>query len=126
MEIVGTGKRRIIGISALVLLVLFLHWLTFSVCTLTVAEAKERALQDDLWMMRSLIHTYTREQHQQPRSLHDLVAAGYIKHIPKDPMTGRADTWAVESSYDAAMPGIVNVRSGAAGNSSKGNKYADW
>ena len=124
--IVGTGKRRIIGISIFGILVSLLFWINRGTTTTSISEAKEWALQDDLWTMRSLIRDYTAAQHKRPESLHELVAAGYIKHIPKDPMTGRDDTWIVERSNESAMPGIVNVRSSASGTSSKGSRYTDW
>jgi len=83
-------------------------------------------LHEDLRLMRSLIRDYTAQHHHRPESLHDLVAAGYVKELPKDPMTNRRDTWAVEWSPDRATPGIVNVHSGASTISSKGSRYADW
>jgi general secretion pathway protein G len=126
VEIVGTGKRRIIGLSVFGLLALFLLFIALSTRTTSIAEAKEWALQENLRTMRSLIRDYTAEQHMRPASLHDLIAAGYLKRIPKDPMTGHDDTWIVELSGDAATPGLVNVRSGASGSSSKGSRYTDW
>ena len=127
MEILGTGRHRVIGIvgiSVFGLLVLSLLRLPNKGTSIT--EAKEYALQDDLWTMRSLIHGYTAEQHKRPESLHDLVVAGYMKQLPKDPFTDRRDTWIVEWSSDSATPGIVGVRSGASGKSSKGTRYTAW
>lgn len=127
MEILGTGRHRaigIIGLSVFGILLLFfvVNWNTGD----SITEAKERALQDDLWTMRSLIHDYTSEQHKRPESLDDLVAAGYMKRLPKDPFTDRRDTWIVEWSSDSKTPGVVGIRSGASGASSKGTRYNDW
>ena len=129
MEILGTGKHRIIGIIGLSGLTALFVFCLFVVphATTSITWAKEHALQQDLRTMRLLIRNYTIEQGKRPDSLHDLVAAGYIKHIPIDPMTGRDDTWVTERSSDIAMPGVVNVRSGASGiSSSNKSRYTDW
>ena len=126
MDILGSGRRKKIGFLMLGALVLGLLTIELRDHSDSPARMRELALQDDLWQMRSLIRDYTAEQHKQPESLHDLIAAGYLKRIPKDPMAGRDDTWIIERSNDAGMAGIVNVRSGASAISSKGSRYADW
>jgi general secretion pathway protein G len=129
VEILGTGRHKIIGIVGLLVvgvIVSILFVANLGNGSTSIEEAKEGALQEDLWTMRSLIRDYTTDQHKRPESLNDLVAARYLKRLPKDPMTGRDDTWIVERSGDAGMPGITNVRSGASGTSRKGTRYADW
>jgi general secretion pathway protein G len=74
-------------------------------------EARERALQQDLFTMGQILDQYTLDHHKYPRSLDDLVAGGYLKQVPSDLMTGRRDTWIVEWSDDPEMPGIKGVRS---------------
>ena len=127
MEILGTGKHKLIGIvSVLGFITAILFIVSLGNVTTSMSEARELTLQGDLLTMRSLIRDYTAQQHKRPESLNDLVAEGYIQHIPKDPITGRDDTWVEERSQDTAMRGIVNVRSGASGISRKGSRYADW
>jgi general secretion pathway protein G len=127
MEILGAGRHRVVGIIVLsVLGILVLSLILLPNPHTSITWAKEHALQDDLLTMRSLIQNYSSEQRKRPESLHALVAAGYLKRIPKDPMTGREDTWIIERSSDVAMPGIVNVRSGASGKSENGSRYSDW
>jgi general secretion pathway protein G len=77
------------------------------------AKARERVLRQDVFEMRAFISQYTLDLRKRPQSIDDLVAAGYFKHVPTDPMTGRNDTWVVEWSNDPKMPGIVGIRSGA-------------
>ena len=92
----------------------------------SVREAKELTLEEDLTAMRQVLKQYVLDKHQRPQSLHDLVAAGYIKQIPADPMTGRTDTWVLEWSSERDAPGIVNLHSGSSSKSRKGTLYSEW
>jgi general secretion pathway protein G len=76
-------------------------------------KARERILRQDVSEFRALINQYTLDLQRRPQSIDDLVTAGYLKHIPTDPTTGRSDTWVVERSNDPEMPGIVGIRSGS-------------
>src|ERR1035438_8500 len=53
----------------------------------SILHAKETALRDDLYTMRSLIDQYTLDKQKAPQSLQELVDAGYLKQLPKDPFT---------------------------------------
>src|SRR4030088_2629353 len=56
-----------------------------------LVRARESVLRNDLFEMRKLISQYTLDKQKAPQSLEDLVSAGYIKAIPKDPMTNEAN-----------------------------------
>ncbi len=118
-------------------------WLSFqTVCALAAAVAlaslfvpsyvtsprqtREFTLQQNLHVMRAILNQYTLDLRRRPQSLDDLVKTGYIRQIPADPTTKRNDTWVLERSDDPRMPGIVNIRSGSSGISSKGSPYHDW
>src|ERR1035441_10681977 len=45
----------------------------------SILHAKETALRDDLYTMRSLIDQYTLDKQKAPQSLQELVDAGYLK-----------------------------------------------
>jgi general secretion pathway protein G len=56
----------------------------------------------------------------------------YLREIPVDPITGKAD-WCILSNYDAADSGcsssannVFDVRSKATGEALNGEKYSDW
>ena len=81
--------------------------------------------------MRDQIDNYTMDKEKAPQSLQDLVDASYLRLIPKDPFTGSAETWQVESSdtlqsLDQTEPGITDVHSGASGSGSDGTPYSSW
>jgi uncharacterized membrane protein len=85
-------------------------------------RAKERELRQDLFILRSIISQYTLDKQKAPKSLDDLVQAGYIQKIPLDPMTGSNSSWTV----DQQDPGIRDVHSGASQISSYGDAYSTW
>jgi general secretion pathway protein G len=97
----------------------------------SVWRAREAVLRNDLFTMRSSIDQYTLDKQKAPQSLEDLVSAGYIKSIPKDPITNSSSTWVTEQedslmAIDQTDPGIVDVHSGASGASSEGTPYSTW
>jgi len=97
----------------------------------TVNKSKEAVLKEDLHVMRIAIDSYTVDKEKAPQSLEDLVQAGYLKSMPVDPMTSRADTWVAGQSenlttIDETAGGIDDVHSGAQGLSSEGTSYNTW
>ena len=97
----------------------------------SVKKAKEAVLKEDLHTLRSAIDSYTADKAKAPQSLDDLVQAGYLKTIPKDPITSRTDTWITGQSgslttIDETDPGIDDVHSGAQETSSEGTSYSTW
>jgi general secretion pathway protein G len=97
----------------------------------SVIRAKEAVLRQDLKTMRDQIDNYTMDKEKAPQSLQDLVDAGYLRMIPKDPFTNSADTWQTESSdtlqsLDQTEPGITDVHSGSSATGSDGTPYNTW
>ncbi len=97
----------------------------------SVRKAKEAVLREDLHTMRSAIDSYTVDKQKAPQSLDDLVESGYLKTMPKDPITNRTDTWVPGQedalmSIDQTQSGINDVHSGAQESSSEGTSYSTW
>ena len=97
----------------------------------SVRHAKEAVLKEDLRTLRSAIDAYTVDKQKAPQSLDDLVQAGYIKAMPKDPFTNRADTWIPAQddtlqTVDQTEAGINDVHSGAQDVASDGTSYSSW
>jgi general secretion pathway protein G len=97
----------------------------------SVRHAKEAVLKEDLRTLRGAIDSYTVDKQKAPQSLDDLVEAGYIKVMPKDPFTNRTDTWIPAQddslqSIDQTQAGINDVHSGAQEVGSDGTTYSSW
>ena len=98
----------------------------------SIVKAKEAALQQDLYTMRTLINQYFADKGKYPDSLQALVDDHYLAIIPRDPFTQSSDTWQTEnaeidtSTDISTEPGIANVKSGAEGISLDGRSYAEF
>jgi len=96
-----------------------------------VLHANEAVLKQDLFNMRQAIDQYTQDKSKAPQELNDIVTAGYLHAIPRDPFTHAADTWQVVqedvlTSIDQTQPGISDVKSGSSLISSEGTAYNTW
>ena len=95
----------------------------------SVTHAKETVLRDNLYQLRKAIDLYGADKGKLPQSLDDLVAAGYLREIPLDPITGEKD-WMVESGEDPnslrGEQGITNVRSASPDPSTEGKPYSEF
>lgn len=96
-----------------------------------ILHANEGVLKQDLYHMRTAIDQYTQDKGKAPQALEDIVTAGYLHAIPKDPFTHATDTWQVVQedvlqSIDQTAPGISDVKSGSNLISSEGTAYSTW
>lgn len=96
----------------------------------SVLQSKEAVLRQDLFTLRSVISQYTLDKQKAPQGLDDLVQAGYLREIPKDPMTGEANWEVVQEdvllSVDQQDPGIDDVHSASNGTATDGTAYSSW
>ena len=97
----------------------------------SVKNAKEAVLKEDLHVMRNAIDSYTMDKEKAPQSMDDLVQSGYLREIPKDPMTHSSETWVTTTddtleSIDQTEPGINDVHSGSQEVGTDGQAYSTW
>jgi len=93
-------------------------------------HVKEAQLKNTLHLMRGAIDQYTQDHNRAPQELNDLVKAHYFLEIPKDPITGSADTWQLVEeevlTLNQNSPGITDIHSGSHRISSEGTAYSTW
>ena len=121
----------LIELMIVISIILILVSISVPIYSNSVIHSKEAVLRDDLFTMRSVIDQYTLDKVKAPQSLQDLVAAGYLKSIPKDPITGSVDTWQATTDDtimdpSQSQPGITDVHSGASGVGTDGTAYSSW
>jgi general secretion pathway protein G len=94
-----------------------------------ILSTREAVLREDLYRMRILLDEYTADKQKLPQSLDDLVAGGYMREIPKDPITGQAD-WSITTGEDpnssSGESGVTDVHSASTDTSSEGTPYSEW
>ena len=95
----------------------------------TIMHARETVLKDDLFNMRKLIDQYSADKGKLPQSLDDLVSAGYMREIPKDPITDNKD-WNIITGEDPYSTeggtGVTDVHSSSSELSTEGTPYTEW
>ncbi len=118
----------LIEVLVVVVIVSILAAITQPRLLAAVTAAREAALAQDLAVLRDALDQHYADTGRYPESLDALVARRYVRRIPKDPMTGRADTWALVYDLDAdGKPrGIYDVKSGSDAVAGDGTRYADW
>jgi general secretion pathway protein G len=105
-------------------------------------KAREAALRHDLFEMRKSIDDYYADKQKYPQSLQTLFQEHYLRNIPNDPITGKADWEEVQNTPDpsdpnamptdpsaqneGAAPGIYDVHSQAPGTGQDGKPYKTW
>jgi general secretion pathway protein G len=101
-------------------------------------QGAEEALRSNLKTLRKAIDLYKADRGHYPESLEALVDEKYLRAIPYDPITKRADTWipiyeevdhtlvlsGTELTHTGSQ-GIIDIRSGAKGRSLDGRLYAE-
>jgi len=95
-----------------------------------IVKAKEAVLRENLFTIRTQINNYFSDKGKYPADLQTLVDAHYLRKLPVDPITGSTDTWIPEQAQMgeediSTEAGIIDVTSGADGNTLEGVPYKD-
>jgi len=90
-----------------------------------VDRTRETVLKHNLVAMREAIDQFRADRGRYPAALQELVQARYLRELPQDPLTDRADTW-VPVPPPGGEGAVMDVRSGARGQARDGSSYASW
>ncbi len=84
-----------------------------------IIRAREAVLRENIYTLRSSIDQYYADQGKYPESIQVLVDKKYLRDIPKDPFTGKNDTWiAIAPPQELAgggvqgLPGVSSTSTG--------------
>lgn len=95
-----------------------------------IIRAKESVLHNNIFALRQAIDEYGVDKQKAPQTLQDLVSGGYLRDIPKDPITQRNDWRIIMEDPGQAVsqtePGIYDIRSSSDKRSLDGTAYAEW
>ena len=136
-ELVWRGRREeqagftIIELMVVMSLIVVLATIGLAQYRTSVVRAKEAVLKEDLFRMRDAIDQYYADKNKYPPALEDLVTDGYLRQIPKDPITDSASTWQAtpaepDPNNPVSDPGIFDVKSGSDATALDGTRYAEW
>ena len=90
----------------------------------SLIKARETVLRQDLFTMRELLDHHRADRGKYPPNLEGLVAAGYLRSIPKDPFTNSSTTW--QEIIEPTEGGIFDVYSGSDLVGTTGTAYNRW
>lgn len=131
----GTSGFTLIELIIVVAIIGILATIAVPAMKTAPQRAREAALKEDLFTLRSSIDQFHGDRARYPTSIEEMVGLGYLRGIPVDPTTNSAETWVVEyaepSEQDderegAEGQGIIDIRSGSDGIALDGSRYADW
>src|SRR5262245_18229102 len=91
-------------------------------------RAKEVVMLQDLSAMRRAIDSYWQDKEKPPSNLQELVSAGYLREIPKDPVCPDCQWNEVPAPADDANSagGVGDVKSTAPGEDANGKSYGEY
>ena len=89
-------------------------------------RAKEVVLMQDLSAMRRAIDFYQQDKEKPPSNLQELVSAGYLREIPKDPICPDCQWNEVPAPADDTAGGVGDVKSTAPGEDANGKSYGEY
>jgi len=109
----------------------FLLAISIPIYKSVLLKGKEDVLENNLLATRLVIKQYITDRRQAPRSLQDLVDAGYFRHLPIDPITRSNSSWRPVIETVVVSPGktdrgITDLHSGSNSISSNGTAYSAW
>jgi general secretion pathway protein G len=92
-------------------------------------KARETILKENLRQMRKMLDQFAGDKERLPQSLEEIVEAGYLRDVPVDPITEKAD-WDLEMGEDDVSltggQGVVDVHSSARGEGTDGKAYTEY
>ena len=129
----GTNRRRgytLIELIVVMAIISVLIAIAVPLYQRSIVGAKESLLKNNLFTLRTMIDEYTYDKKKAPQQLQDLVTAGYLREVPKDPIAGN-DQWITImedalTAVDQTEPGIWDVRSRSDMKSLEGTPYSEW
>jgi general secretion pathway protein G len=132
--VVITIRKKQGGFSLLELMIaMFILIILLSIALPTynrsVQHARETVLKENLWQMRRAIDQYNTDKGRLPESIESLVEAQYLREMPIDPITEKAE-WDEIRGEDPmsaeAQEGLKNVKSLADGKDMDGKDFKDY
>jgi general secretion pathway protein G len=129
MNIGLTGSRRtgFTLIELLVVLAIVSMLLTLAVPRyfLSIENAKETVLADNLRQTREILDKYYSDTGRYPDSLDEMVEKGYVKSLPFDPVVGSATAWILVMPKEGVKGKVFNIRSSATGLDRFGRSFGE-
>ena len=126
----GTRGYTLIELIIVMAIVAILMAIAIPQYQKSIRRTKETLLHSNIQVLRTVIDEYTFDKKKAPQTLNDLVAEGYLRAIPIDPIMGN-DQWRTINedsltAVDQTEPGIYDIRSMSDLISLENTPYSEW
>jgi general secretion pathway protein G len=91
----------------------------------SVDNSKETVLRENLRIVRETIDKFYGDVGRYPDSLEELVDRKYLRALPFDPITEKADGWIIITPDSDAKGRVYDLKSAAPGTTSDGKPFTD-
>lgn len=130
----STARDRgftLVELMVVISIMIILLGVALPIYSQSLRRAREESFRKNLRTLNELVLQYTLDKQKAPKSLSDLVSAGYLKDKIPDDITGRNDTWVTDEddsifSINQTDTGIVGVHSGSNQIAMNGTAYSTW
>ncbi len=92
----------------------------------SIIRARETSLKNMLFVFRDVIDQYYGDHGRYPDTLNELVEKKYIRAIPKDPFTGKTETWIIMPPDASEGGSVYDIHSGSNRVGLDGTPYNEW
>ena len=98
-------------------------------------KAREAVLRENLYNFRSTIDQFYADQGKFPDTIQELADKKYLRDLPKDPFTGKSDTWVTVPPAEGVgelvkdekgIGNVYDVHSGSTLVGTNGVPYNEW
>lgn len=131
-KMVGRGRSAgftLLELMIVISIIIILASIALPQYQKTIMHTRETVLRDNLFKMRSLIDQFAADKGRLPQSIDEIVAEGYMREVPVDPITGTKD-WAPTMGDDPNSidggSGLTDIHSTSTETSSEGTAYSEW
>ena len=131
----GQGGFTLIELIVVVAIIGILATIAVPAMRTAPQRAREAALKEDLFTLRSCLDQFHADRGRYPTALDEMVSMGYLRGVPVDPVTSSKDSWVVvyeqatgeeDERQREAGQGIIDIHSGSDQVALDGTRYADW